>query len=125
MELFTIAIFSGIPIFSGSPPKAFNCIRALEHKFDMCWSKDPILLLSIASLYLASLSFLFKIIALNLSALTIISLCLNQLTADSSSCFKVFKSSIKVLQVVVMVLSSAKLCKSNFLMHKNKSFIEK
>ena len=78
-----------------------------------------LLLLSIASFYLASLSFWFKIVALDLSALTIIWFCLNQLTADSVSCFKVFKSSVKVLQVAVMVLSLTKLCKSNFLMLKN------
>ena len=85
---------------------------------------DSISLLSIVNLYLASLSFLFKIIVENLSALVIISFCLNQLTADSDSCpkvFKVFKSPVKVLQVAVIVLSSAKLCKADFLMHRNKS----
>ena len=63
---------------------------------------DSILLLSIFRLYLASLSFLFKIIAWNLSALTIISFSLNQLTADSDSYSKVFKSPVKVLQVTLM-----------------------
>ena len=56
---------------------------------------DSMLLLSIVSLYLASLTFLFKIVAWNLSALIIISFWLNQLTADSNSCFKVFKSHVK------------------------------
>ena len=78
-------------------------------------------LLSIVSLYLALHSLLFKIIASKLSALTIISFCLTQIKADSDFCSKVFKSSDKVLQVAVMVLSSTKLCKSDFLMHKNES----
>ena len=135
--VFTITTFSDFPIYFWSRPKAINCIAALEHKVDMCWSNcrrslivmassftdlvDSITLLSIDSLYLASLSFLFKTIAWNLSALTIILFCLYQLTADSDSCSKVFKSPVKVLQVAVMVLSLAKLCKSDFLMHRNKS----
>ena len=51
--------------------------------------------------------------------MTSISFCLNQLTADSDSCSKVFKSPVKVLQVAMMVF--LKLCKSDFLMHRNKS----
>ena len=53
-----------------------------------------------------------------MSALTIISFCLNQLIADSDASFKVFKSPVKVLQVAVMVLSAI-LCKSDFLMLRN------
>ena len=82
---------------------------------------DLVSLLSIVSLYLASLSFLSKIIAWNLYALTIIAFCLNQLTADWDSCSKIFKSPVKVLQVAVMLLLSAKLCKSEFLIHRSKS----
>ena len=75
-KLFTIATFSGFPIYFWSWLKAFSCIAALEHKFHMCWSNhrrssivipssftnlvDSISLLSIASLYLTSLSFLSK-----------------------------------------------------------------
>ena len=85
--VFTITTFSDFPIYFWSRPKAINCIAALEHKVDMCWSNrrrslinmassftdlvDSITLLSIDSLYLASLSFLFKTIAWNLSALAI------------------------------------------------------
>ena len=58
----------------------------------------------------------------NLSALTIIFFCLNQLRADSDSCSKFFKSPAKVLQVAKMALSLEKLSKFDFLMHKNKSF---
>ena len=36
MKLFTIATFSDYPIYFLIQPKAFNCIAALEHKFDMC-----------------------------------------------------------------------------------------
>ena len=59
--------------------------------------------------------------AWNLSVLTIILFCLNQLTANSDSCSIVFKSPFNVLQVGVMVSSLAKLCKSNFLIHRDKS----
>ena len=125
------------PIYFWSQPKAFSCIAALEHKFNMCWSNcrrssivlpssftdlvDSISMFSIVSLYLASFYFLAKIIAWNLSALTIISFCLSQPTADSDFCSKIFKSPVKVLQVAVMVLSSAKLCKSAFLMQRKTS----
>ena len=47
-------------------------------------------------------------------ALTIISFCLNQLTADSDSTSKIFKSSVEVSQVAEMVLSLVKLHRSDF-----------
>ena len=83
--------------------------------------EDLKLFLSIVNSYLASISFLFKIIARNLSELTIISFCFNQRTADLDSCSKVFKIPVKVLQMVEMILSPARLCRSDFLMHRNKS----
>ena len=81
---------------------------------------DSISLLSMVGLYLASLSFSFKVTAWNLSALKSFRLVWTSL-ADWGSCYKVFESPVKVLQVAVMVLSSAKLCKSDILMHRNKS----
>ena len=125
--LFTITTFSGFPKYLWSRLKAFNCIAALKQKSYMCWSNrrrssivmpssftdlvESISLLFIVNLHLASLSFLFKIIAWNLFALTIVLFCLNQLTANSDTCSKLFKRPVKVLQVAGMVLSSAKLWK--------------
>lgn len=134
IKLFTIAISSDFLIYFCRRPKAFNCIAALKHKFEIYWSSfrrssivtdsftdmvNLISLLSIVSLHVASLSSLFKIIAWNLSALRINSFCLNQ--ADSGFCPKVSKGSVKVSHVAVIALSSTKLWKSDFLMHKNKS----
>ena len=62
---------------------------------------DSISLYSIDSFYLASVSFFVKVIAWNLSALIIISFCLNQPVADWDSCPKVFKSPVKVLKVAM------------------------
>ena len=49
---------------------------------------------------------------------------LNQSTADSDSFSSVWSRSFKFLQVAAMLLLSAKLCKSYFAIHKNKSFIK-
>ena len=49
---------------------------------------------------------------------------LNQSTADSDFFSSVGRRSFRFLQVRAMVLSSAKLCKSDFVNHKNKSFIK-
>ena len=49
---------------------------------------------------------------------------LNQSTADSDSFSNVPRRSFRFLQLTAMVLSSAKLCKSDFVCHKNKSFIK-
>ena len=66
---------------------------------------------------------LFIIIAWNLSGLAIMLLFLNQSTADSDSFSSVRRRSFRFLQVTAMVLSSAKLCKSDFVSYKNKPFI--
>ena len=47
-----------------------------------------------------------------------------QSTADSDSFSGVRRRSFRFLQVAAMVLSSAKLCKSDFVSHKNKSLIK-
>ena len=47
-----------------------------------------------------------------------------QSTADSDSFSSVRRRSFRFLQVAAMVLSSAKLCKSDFVSHKNKSLIK-
>ena len=65
----------------------------------------------------------FIIIAWNLSGLAIMLLFLNQSTADSDSFSSVRRRSFRFLQVTAMVLSSAKLCKSDFVSYKNKPFI--
>ena len=49
---------------------------------------------------------------------------LNPSTADSDSFSSAWRGSFRFLQVTAMVLSSAKLCKSDFVSHKNKSFIK-
>ena len=49
---------------------------------------------------------------------------LNQSTADSDSFSNVRRRSFRFLQLTAMVLSSAKLCKSDFVCYKNKSFIK-
>ena len=49
---------------------------------------------------------------------------LKQSTADSDSFSSVRRRSFRFLQVTTMVLSSAKLYKSDFFRHKNKSFIK-
>ena len=67
---------------------------------------------------------LFIIIAWNLSGLAIMLLFLNQSTADSDSFSSVRRRSFRFLQVTAMVLSSAKLCKSDFVSYKNKPFIK-
>ena len=86
-------------------------IADLEHKLDLRWSNrrwssiviqgsftdlvDSVSFFSVVSLYyIALLSFLFKFIVWNLSALAITLVNLNQLTANSDSCSKVFKSSV-------------------------------
>ena len=48
----------------------------------------------------------------------------NQPTAVSDSLSSVWTRSFRFLQVTAMVLLSAKLCKSDFVTHKNKSFIK-
>ena len=63
---------------------------------------------------------LFIIIAWNLSAILL--LFLNQSTADSDSFPSVRRRSSRFLKVAVMVLTSAKLCKLDFVSHKNNSF---
>ena len=67
---------------------------------------------------------LFIIIAWNLSGLAIMLLFLNQSTADYDSFSSVRRRSFRFLQVTAMVLSSAKLCKSDFVSYKNKPFIK-
>ena len=67
---------------------------------------------------------LFIITAWNLSGLDIMLLFLNQSTADSDSFSSVRRRSSRFLQVTAMVLSSAKLCKSDFVSYKNKPFIK-
>ena len=51
-------------------------------------------------------------------------LSLNQSTADSDSFSSVQSRSFRSLQVAATLLSSVKLCKSDFVSHKNKSFIK-
>ena len=89
---------------------AFSCMAALEHNFDICL---------LCVLWFPLL--LFIIIAWNLSGLAIMLLFLNQSIADSGSFSSVWRRSFRFLQVTVMVLSSAKLYKSDFVSHKNQS----
>ena len=51
-------------------------------------------------------------------------LVLSKSIADSDSFSSVRRRSFRSLQVTLMILSSAKLCKSDFVSHKNKSFIK-
>ena len=46
---------------------------------------------------------------------------LNQIIADFDSFLSVWQRLVKLLQVTAMILSSAKLCKSEFFSHKNRS----
>ena len=70
------------------------------------------------------LPFFIQCNSLKLSRLVIMLLFLNQSTADSDSFSSVWRSLFKLLQVVTMVLSSEKLCKLDFVSHKNKSFVK-
>ena len=88
----------------------------------MSWNLISILLLYIFNLCIIWFTLLlFIIIAWNLSAILL--LFLNQSTADSDSFQSVRRRSSRFLKVSVMVLSSAKLSKSDFVSHKNNSFI--
>ena len=124
---------------------AFSCMAALEHNFDICWLILSWLSISICSNFtdlVASISLfyilwviwfsflLFIIIAWNLSESAIILLFLNQSSTDSDSFSSVWRRLLqvivnycKLLQETEMVLPSAKLCKSDFVRHENKSFI--
>ena len=51
-------------------------------------------------------------------------LVLSKSIADSDSFSSVRRRSFRSLQVTLMILSSAKLCNSDFVSHKNKSFIK-
>ena len=117
---------------------AFSCMAALKHNFDICWMKlnwlsisTPSnftgLVVSISLFYIFNLCvvwfpfLLFIIIAWNVSGLAIMLLFLNQSIPNSDSFSSVWRRSFRFLQVTVMVLSFAKLYKSDFVSHKNKS----
>ena len=119
----------------------FSYIMALEHNFDLCWLKLRWLSISIPTkfkdlgfriplLYIFDLCvfwfslLLFIIIAWNLSRLTIVLFFLNQSTADSGSCSRVWRRSFKLLHVITAILLSVKCFKSDFLSHKRKSYIK-
>ena len=137
MKLFIIASFSDFPMYFWSLLRAFNCIAAVEHSIKICslnfnWSLifipsnfiEFVVLISLLSLInfcAAYVSFLFRIIAWNLSEFTTISFSLNHPTESSPSASKIFIRSANWSQTAVIVLSSAKLCKSVFFKHKNKS----
>ena len=129
-----IAICSLFPMNFANPHIAFSCMAALEHKFDICWFKLSWLSISIPSnftdlvvsislLYIFNLCvfwfalLLFIIIAWNLSGLAIMLSFLNQSTADSDSFSSVRRRPFRFLQVT-------KLCESDFVSHKSKSFIK-
>ena len=119
----------------------FSYITALEHNFDLCWLKLRWLSISIPTnfkdlgfpiplLYIFDLCvnwfslLLFIITAWNLSRLTMALFFLNQSTADSGSCSRVWRRSFKLLHVTTATLLSVKCFKSDFVSHKKKSYIK-
>ena len=132
-KLFIIAILSLFPMNFADLHIAFSCMTLLEYNFDICWLKLSWLSISISSNFtdlIVSISLLYIfnlcviafflllfIIAWNLSGLAIMLLVLNQSSADSDSFSSVRRRLFRFLQATAMVLSSAKLCKSDFVYH--------
>ena len=133
MKLFLVAFISCEPMYICKRLIAFSYMEALLQRLDICsWNLNwltvvipssftdllvSVILLSVFNeLVQLFLSCFCKIIASNLSGLTIILFSLNYFVASSNSLFEIIKRSSVLFDSTEIVLPSAKLYSSDFLM---------